>query len=766
MSKPTPMMEQFLSIKDKHQDCLLFYRMGDFYELFFEDAEIAASALDITLTKRGTYNDAPIPMCGVPVHAAETYLSRLIRKGYRVAVCEQTEDPSEAKKRGSKAVVNRDVVRIVTPGTLTEENLLDARANNYLCTIVQHGATMSVAWCDMSTGEFFVQDVTKKTVSASLSRIAPSEIIMGQTLLDAPTLSETFAEWQTIIHPLPDARFDLKNGEKRLKDFFEVSDLSVFGQFSNSNIAAAGALLDYIALTQIGQMPALKQPRTIQTGGIMDIDTATRRSLELTRTQTGEKSGSLLSTIDKTLTGAGARLTSARLASPLTDLAEIDNRLDGIDIFVSNQPLCDNVRQTLSGTPDLERAMTRLSLGRGGPRDLAAIHDCLVITSQLKNNLRSLGDTLPININKIITDLGFHDEIVSTLHHAIGEDLPLLARDGGFVKTGFNPSLDRLRELRDQGRQLIANLEITYRQQTNNDKLKIKHNNVLGYFIEVTTKNADKMDLETFIHRQSTASQVRYTTTELSELARDIVDARDKSLALELEIFNTLCTDILTHSSHIGLTAAAIAELDWTCAFAHLAVQTNYKRPTLSNDRAFSIKGGRHPVVETFLKKQGNTFISNDCALNDGQRLWLLTGPNMAGKSTFLRQNALITIMAQMGVFVPADDCKIGVVDKLFSRVGASDDLARGQSTFMVEMVETATILNQSTKNSLVILDEIGRGTSTFDGLSIAWSCVEHLHNTTECRTLFATHYHELNHLADSLNNVSTHAHAGKRMGR
>ena len=758
MSKTTPMMEQYLAIKDKHNDCLLFYRMGDFYELFFDDAEIAAGALDITLTKRGSHNDAPIPMCGVPVHAAETYLSRLIRKGYRVAVCEQTEDPAEAKKRGSKSVVNRDVVRIVTPGTLTEDNLLDARANNYLCTLVTHGATMSVAWCDMSTGEFFVQDVTQKTLSASLSRITPSEIIAGQSLLDTPALYDIFAEWQSVIHPLPDSRFDLKNGQKRLQDFYEVSDLSVFGQFSNSAIAAAGALLDYIALTQIGQMPSLKPPRTIETGGIMDIDTATRRSLELTRTQGGDKSGSLLSTIDRTLTGAGARLTSARLASPLTDLDAINNRLDSIDRVVQNPAIRDDIRGTLNGTPDLERAMTRLSLGRGGPRDLWAIHDCLVMTSHLKNTLRTLGDTLPTNIDKIITDLGFHDGIVGTLSQALGDELPLLARDGGFVKSGFNPSLDRFRELRDKSRQLIANLEMDYRAQTQNDKLKIKHNNVLGYFIEVTTKNADKMNVETFIHRQSTASQVRYTTTELSELARDISDARDKSLALELDIFNTLCDDVIAHGAEIGLTASALAELDWICAFAELAVQSDHKRPVLSADKKFTITGGRHPVVEAFLKKQGETFISNDCDLNDGARLWLLTGPNMAGKSTFLRQNALITIMAQMGVFVPAEQCHIGVVDKLFSRVGASDDLARGQSTFMVEMVETATILNQSTHKSLVILDEIGRGTSTFDGLSIAWSCVEHLHNSIGCRTLFATHYHELNHLSKSLDNLSSYA--------
>ena len=757
-SKTTPMMEQYLSIKENHQDCLLFYRMGDFYELFFEDAELASSALDITLTKRGSHNDAPIPMCGVPVHASETYLSRLIRKGYRVAVCEQTESPTEAKKRGGKAVVRREVVRIVTPGTITEDNLLDARANNYLCALTEYGGIMSLAWCDMSTGEFTIQDVTIKTIGATLSRIAPSEFIVPQNIITKEALFDVLADWQSVIHPLPDVRFDFQNGEKRLLDFYGVSDLTGFGDFSKAGVACAGSLLDYIALTQIGTMPSLKIPCTLQASGILDIDGATRRSLELTHTQNGQKNGSLLSTIDCTVTGAGARLVHARLASPLTDGVAINHRLDSITTAINAPDCVDEIMAIMQGSPDLERAMTRLSLGRGGPRDLSAILHCLTMTSGLKNIIRKMNNALPQNLQTIIQDLGHHDSVVNTLKSALEDELPLLARDGGFIRCGFNTALDKIRQVRDHSRQLIADLEQQYRNHTGVDKLKIKHNNVLGYFIEVTVKNADKMDLDLFIHRQSTASQVRYTTTELSELARDIIESRDKALAMELEIFKTLCDTVCNHNQEIGLTAVALAEIDWVCGFALLAVKENYCRPQLTEDSVFVIEGGRHPVVEQSLKKQGKSFISNTCDLSTGQKLWLLTGPNMAGKSTFLRQNALITIMAQMGVYVPATVCHMGIVDKLFSRVGASDDLARGQSTFMVEMVETATILNQATNRSLVILDEIGRGTSTFDGLSIAWSCVEHLHNTSQCRTLFATHYHELNTLAKSLENVSPYA--------
>lgn len=755
--KSTPMMEQYLSIKEKNSDCLLFYRMGDFYELFFEDAEIASDNLDITLTKRGSHKGEPIPMCGVPIHAAETYLSRLIRKGFRVAVCEQTESPTQAKERGSK-VVQRDVVRIVTPGTLTEDNLLDARTNNYLCALTQQGSNMAVAWCDMSTGEFYVQDVTVKTLGTTLYRIAPSELIIPQKIITNESLFDVLADWQSLIHPLPDVRFDLTNGEKRLLDFYGVSHLSGFGDFSKAGIACTGALLDYIALTQVGTIPSLKPPRIIETRGILDIDSATRRSLELTHTQGGQKSGSLLANIDRTVTAAGARLLGARLASPLTDITTLNHRLDSITAAINAPDACHTLVDSMKGAPDLERAMTRLSLGRGGPRDLSAIAHCLTMTDSIKNILRQMGDPLPQNLQTVIQDLGHHNAIVSTLKSALMDDLPLLVRDGGFVKAGFNATLDKTRDMRDHSRQLIANLEQQYRDQTSIDSLKIKHNGVLGYFIEVTAKNAEKMDINTFIHRQSTANQARYTTTELSELARDITESRDKALALELDIFKTLCDDILHHQSEIGLAAAALAEIDWICAFATLASTENYCRPMLSTDFTFTIEGGRHPVVEQSLKKQGKSFITNHCNLNTGQKLWLLTGPNMAGKSTFLRQNALITIMAQMGVYVPADTCHIGVVDKLFSRVGASDDLARGQSTFMVEMVETATILNQATSRSLVILDEIGRGTSTFDGLSIAWSCVEHLHNTSQCRTLFATHYHELNTLANSLENISPHA--------
>lgn len=754
--KVTPMMEQYLSIKQGNPDCLLFYRMGDFYELFFDDAVQAAAALDITLTKRGHHDGQDIPMCGVPVHAAETYLSRLIRKGFRVAVCEQTEDPAEAKKRGAKSVVARDVVRVVTPGTLTEDTLLDARSNNYLAALAMAGGGLALAWLDVSTGDFRVQSVNEGSVAAALARVHPGELLVPRRLTERETLFDILADWRDQLAVQADSLFDSVNAEKRLKEQYDVAALDAFGDYERAELSAAGALLDYVRLTQVGRAPRLSPPRKVNTGAIMEIDQATRRNLELTRTLSGERAGSLLDVIDRTVTGGGARLLANRLSAPVTDRREIEARHDAIGFFLDHPGLRDDLRGLLRGAPDLERALSRITVGRGGPRDLAAIRDGLGLTAGIKSLLQKTG-ALPALLERGEQELGVHDVLVGRLTRALADDLPVLARDGGFIRSGYAPHLDEVRTLRDQSRKLIAQLEGRYRQETGIETLKIKHNNVLGYFIEISARHAERMG-DGFIHRQTMSNAMRYSSPELGDLARAISEAGDKALALEQELFDDLVGEVAARVAEIGLAAAALASLDWAAALADLAEERRYARPKVTDDLRFRIVGGRHPVVEAALARGGEQpFVANDCDLSRDQHLWLLTGPNMAGKSTFLRQNALIAVLAQSGSFVPAEEAEIGVVDRLFSRVGASDDLARGRSTFMVEMVETATILNQATERSLVILDEIGRGTATFDGLSIAWACVEHLHDTARSRALFATHYHELTALAERLPALAPH---------
>jgi DNA mismatch repair protein MutS len=755
MSKPvakstiTPMMAQYLEIKQAHPDCLLFYRMGDFYELFFEDAVKASATLDITLTKRGHHEGEDIPMCGVPVHSADGYLQRLIRAGHKVAVCEQMENPAEAKKRGAKSVVQRAVVRLVTSGTITEDTLLDARAHNYLAALALAAGELGLAWMDVSTGEFLVQPVTDLSLGAVLARIAPGELILPEKLLERPELFELLGDWKSALSPLPGSRFDSQNGRKRLETLYGVAALDGFGAFGRPELAAAGALVDYVELTQVGKLPRLDPPRRLAVDAVMEIDAATRRNLELARTLTGDRKGSLLSVIDRTVSGGGARLMGARLAAPLTDPAAIDARLDMVQFFMDESGLRDSLRGTLRGSPDAERSLSRLTLARGGPRDLSAIGEALKRTEAIRAEMASLAP--PSGIAAALDDFGHHEGLRDRLDRALAEDMPLQARDGGFIAAGYAPPLDELRQLRDESRRLIANLEARYRKETGIGSLKVRHNNVLGYFIDITPIHADKMG-EEFIHRQTLAGAVRYSTVELAELARSISEAADKALAVELRLFEDLVGEVTSRAEPLARMAGALARLDVAAAGAELAAERRYCRPIVDDSRAFHIEGGRHPVVEAALEaSHENAFVANDCDLAEECRLWLVTGPNMAGKSTFLRQNALIAVLAQTGCYVPATAAHIGVVDRLFSRVGAADDLARGRSTFMVEMVETAAILNQAGPRALVILDEIGRGTATFDGLSIAWACVEHLHEANRCRALFATHYHELTALTSRL---------------
>jgi DNA mismatch repair protein MutS len=754
-------MAQYLEIKRQHPDCLLFYRMGDFYELFFDDAVKAAKALDIALTKRGQHQGQDIPMAGVPVHSHEAYLLKLIRSGFKVAVCEQMEDPAEARKRGGKSVVRRDVVRLVTPGTITEESLLDARRNNYLAALAEAERRFALAWLDMSTGQFTVQRVAPGGVGAALERVQPGELLLSDRLLQRPELFETLGQWKERLSPLPAQRFDSDNARRRLQALYRVEALDAFGNFGRAELAAAGALVDYVELTQKGRLPRLEQPRLLAEGAVMEIDAATRRGLELDRAiATGDRRGSLAGAIDRTATGAGARLLLARLSAPLTDPDAIARRLDMVAYFLADEAARGASRAALGGAPDIERALTRLLLGRGGPRDLAAIRDGLVAADVLRQALDKEPDKPPEELAAALTDLGRHGVLVDRLKRALAADLPLIARDGGFIAPGYVAELDEQRALRDHSRKLIAGLEKRYQGEAAIPSLKIRHNNVLGYYIEASAVQADKLTKgehsARFIHRQTMAGAMRFSTVELGELERGIAAAADKALELELRLFEDLVGEARARADAIALAARGLAQLDVASALAELAAERRYCRPTVDSSHDFAIKGGRHAVVEAALAA-GETFIANDCDLSPGHRLWLVTGPNMAGKSTFLRQNALIAIMAQAGSYVPADECRLGAVDRLFSRVGASDDLARGRSTFMVEMVETAAILNQAGPRALVILDEIGRGTSTFDGLSIAWACVEHLHEVNKCRALFATHYHELVALTGRLSDLAAH---------
>ena len=750
------MMEQYWRIKGEHRGELLLFRMGDFYELFFDDAVAAAGALDIALTTRGQHQGKDVPMCGVPVVSAESYLERLIHKGYRVAVCEQVEDPAEARKRGSSAIVRRDVIRIVTPGTLVEDTLLDARSTNHLAALAQAGSTTAVAWIEMSTGSFAVTDITVEDLNALLESVAPAELVVAERIANDATLQDVLAPWYERLVREPDSRFDSRTGERRLRDLYSVASLDGFGSFTRAELAAMGGLLGYVELTQKGRFPRLSPPVRQVAGQSMLIDQATRRNLELMRTLDGHRQGSLLGIMDRTVTGAGARLLGQRLTAPLTDTGAIARRLDAVQMFVEYSELRGDIRTTLALTPDLERALARLALSRGGPRDLAAIRDGLTAAGSLAAKLQHQHD-LPRELTEAGSAIEALPPLAGDLACLLVDNPPPLARDGGFVRAGYSQDLDQARELRDNSRQLVAGLQGTYQKATGVTSLKIRHNNVLGYYVEVTRNHAARLDEETFIHRQTMANAMRYTTVELGDLETEMSRAADRAIALELDAFHKATAEVLAVAPAIAAAAGAIAVIDVAAALADLAIERRYTRPAVTAELDFTIEGGRHPVVEV-MASESMEFVANGCVLEDDARLWLLTGPNMAGKSTFLRQNALIAVMAQAGSFVPADAARIGIVDRLFSRVGAADDLARGRSTFMVEMVETAAILNQSGERSLVILDEIGRGTATFDGLSIAWAVLEHLHDVNRCRALFATHYHELATLAATLSALRPHS--------
>jgi DNA mismatch repair protein MutS len=769
----TPMMEQFIEIKAANPDSLLFYRMGDFYELFFQDAVDASRALGITLTRRGQHMGLDIPMCGVPIHAADDYLQKLISLGFRVAVCEQVEDPAEAKKRGSKSVVRRDVVRLVTPGTLTEEKLLSPSDANYLMAVVRirGGAepAMALAWIDISTGIFRLSETAQGQLLADILRIDPRELIVPDTLFHDPEFRPVLDVVGRVAVPQPAVLFDSATAEGRIARYFGVSTLDGFGTFSRAELAAASAAVAYVEKTQIAERPPLGRPERESSASTLFIDPATRANLELVRTLSGERNGTLLKALDRTVTSGGARLLAERLMSPLMDPEAINARLDSIAALSDRPSFAEDLRSVLKRLPDMPRALSRIALGRGGPRDMGAILQGLQVSAELARQMA--GEDLPAELADAAAAIGaVPRDLSDRLSAMLAEELPLLKRDGGFIREGADGELDEMRALRDQSRRVVAGLQLQYAEETGVKSLKIKHNNVLGYFIEVSAGNASALTdgdeaKARFIHRQTMAGAMRFTTTVLSELETKIANAADRALAIELAAFDGLVEAVVAEAEAIKAAARALSVVDVSLGLAALAEEQAYCRPVVDNSTMFAIVGGRHPVVEQALRRQQSAaFVANSCDLSppegagagkDHGAIWLLTGPNMGGKSTFLRQNALIAVLAQMGSYVPAESAHIGVVDRLFSRVGASDDLARGRSTFMVEMVETAAILNQATDRSLVILDEIGRGTATFDGLSIAWAAVEHLHEANRCRGLFATHFHELTVLSEKLSRLS-----------
>ncbi len=752
----TPMMAQYLGIRAQHPDALLFYRMGDFYELFFEDAVAAAAALDIALTKRGKHQGQDIAMCGVPVHAAESYLLTLIRKGFRVAIAEQIEDPSEARKRGSKSVVARAVVRLVTPGTLTEESLLEARRANWLAAWGELRDDAALAWCDISTGEIRVMPCPRVRLGPELARLAPRELLVVEG--HAESVAAVAADAGAVLTERPRAAFDSSAAEARLGGLYRVGSLEGFGAFCRAELSVLGAIAEYLDLTQRGSLPLLRPPLRENSGETMRIDAATRRNLELTRSLSGGREGALLAVADRTLTGGGARLLEQRLSAPSCDLDEIRARLEAVSYLRADSGLREGLRAMLRQVPDIERALSRLALDRGGPRDLAALRDGVGQAARIAQLLAGLPEGRLAEAAQRLTG---QDALAHSLNHALVEEPPTMLRDGGFVATGYDAELDEARQLRDEGRSVIARMQGEYAAATGIGSLKIRHNNVLGYFVETTSTHGERMLApplnETFRHRQTTANALRFTTLELAEMETRILNAGSLALEVERRIFQGLRSAVLAVAGPLGVLAGALAELDLAAGFAELAAEGDWCAPELDTSRSFEVVGGRHPVVEAALRREGGSFVANDCSLTpaaEGAAIQLVTGPNMGGKSTFLRQNALIAVLAQAGSHVPAECARIGLVNQLFSRVGAADDLARGRSTFMVEMIETAAIINQADGAALVILDEIGRGTATWDGLSIAWAVLEHLHDINRCRALFATHYHELTRLAARLAGV------------
>lgn len=758
----TPMMQQYWELKKKHPTEILFYRMGDFYELFFDDAIKASQELQIVLTKRGKTEDTDIPMCGVPFHSYEHYVAKLLNKGYRIAICEQTETPESAKKKGLKGPLPRDVVRILTPGTLVEESFLKNTAHNYLLVISSEplgkmkspsSQNFGLSYIDVSTGDFYAETAVFEDIIHHIARIDASEICIPESSYrnSQSELWQALTPYHDRCHPIPDLRYNLSSCKEKLKSFYNIVSLEILGSLTPSMLLACGVALEYVSLTSKDSLPYLKLPIIHQSHEFMQIDAATRKSLELMCSVSGQSTDSLFSTINLTLTAMGTRLLQRHISSPLMSVSSIQNRLDFVDLLIKDKSFYHALKNTLLHCPDGERAFSRLCFGKGGPRDLVSLKSTLESALKLSVTLEQFSQNLSIHsifLNQKLAS--WHQKlnnvynIFELLNSALElENLPLLIRDGGFIKHGYNVELDEYRKLQNESQQILQDLQTRYQQQTQITTLKIKHNHMLGLFIEISQGQIDKVP-DFFIHRQTLANNYRHTTTELVDLEQKLNAAQEKQIAKEIELFHNLVEEVQKHTDPLLNAFQIIAQLDVFLSHAQLAVQNNYVKPTIDDSKTLEIKDGRHPVVENILKKHYETFTTNNSSMTDHQFMGIITGPNMGGKSTYLRQNALIILMAQMGMFVPAEFAHIGIVDRISSRVGASDDLASGKSTFMVEMIETASILHLSTDRSFVILDEVGRGTSTQDGLAIAQSVSEYILNDIHCRCLFATHYHEL----------------------
>ncbi|GAM26571.1 hypothetical protein SAMD00019534_097460 [Acytostelium subglobosum LB1] len=811
----TPAMMQYHHFKKKYPNHILLFRIGDFYEMFFDDAVTVSSLLHITLTTRGVKSaKTDTPMCGFPQHAADTYIEKLIRHGKTVAVCDQVEEIKHGKAVSGNKVVKRDVVRVVTPGTVFEDRFLQPFNNNFLMSIAPAGikpAALSVmtptqslsptqlfslAWLDLSTGHFFVSETTLDSLSGELYRVSPSELLLPQSLAANEQLSTLLKPYHVTVQDA--TSFSLDNNAKMFNEAYEIEPNDVVEEFpsiTKHQLGVVGSVLNYVYNTQLGKIPHIDQPQLFSAQTSMFIDFSTRNSLEISKTFQGLRKGSLLDTIDRTLTSTGSRLLHSRIQSPCLSIKEIEHRLNAVEFFYHRPELVRDCRRLLSKCYDLERCLQRVFIGRAGPRDLASIGATLVAATMLKQRLidalqtstdaasaaaaqastktkasskvKVSHDPILEVAQSLVDQISDFDGLLATLSEALVDNPPYLVSDGGFIQRGYSKELDDTMTLRDKSKDIIDSIQAKYRKQLGIPSLKIKHNQTIGYFVEIMSQNREKVP-NTFIHVQTLINHMRFKSKEMIELEERINRASSEALEIEQTIFRQLCTVLsLDYGDMIKSTSKVLATIDISCSFGLIAKERGYNRPKLTEKPILNIEGGRHPTVEIAkMEKEGSikSFITNDCHLdyNKDSLLWLITGPNMGGKSTFLRQNALISIMAQVGSFVPADKAEIGIIDSIFSRVGSSDDLANDKSTFMVEMIETASILKKATSKSFVIMDEVGRGTSTLDGLAIAQSVIEHLYHGIKCRTLFATHHHELTKLSHTMKKIKCHALAVK----
>jgi DNA mismatch repair protein MutS len=746
------LMQQYVDIKAECQDGLLLFRLGDFYELFFDDAAIASEILGLVLTSRTKGPDAAIPMCGMPFHALGTYLPKLISSGYKVAICEQLESPLEAKSRGGKAIVKRGIVQVFTPGTLIDESMVDAFIPNYLVGISSLEKSCSICFVDIGGCDIGVFDVCHDQLASEIEKLQPKEILVSRR--DFDSLSQVLSQYKGRLIVQADALFDIARSKRSIEEFYSIASISSIGQLSSSQMRSLGAVVQYLNLTHNAKVK-LPLPKLMHSSEFMLIDLVTQRNLELVKADAFEHS--LFGVLNKTVTKSGSRLLFKYIKSPLVDVESVEQRLCVVEFLLKDKKLLEHIRNTIGLVPDLERSLARISLGRALLKDFLTVKIALQVADSLKRTFARY-EGVPLLLELILSAIQAMPELFMELDLALKtEDVPLNPSEGGFIKGSYNAKLDDLRRSIEVSFVEQSRLRSEYARITGIEALKIQQNNLVGMFVEVPIKQAHKVG-NNFFHKQTTLNSARFSTLELSELEKALRDARLQASSLELEILSQLSELICTSMQNLQSLGSSLAQLDVLCAFALCAARYSYVRPKFSSEGKSLIKAGRHPVVEKMLAKAAKQFVANDCNLSSEERIWIITGPNMGGKSTFMRQVALITVMAQIGCFVPADYAELAIVDRLFCRIGASDDIARGQSTFMVEMCETASILAQATKNSLIVLDEVGRGTSTYDGLSIAASCVEYIANKLGSKCLFATHYHELTRLGQALPGVVNYA--------